>query len=93
MFEIITQFIYLPEGAAALALFKMDRQAIARDIPSNRLITDYVGRLCYNENPLGPSRLAITAIIDEARMAHRYPDWFADSLVSRLADHYWRRRN
>jgi len=75
-------------GAAALALIDRDRQALAGINPSNELITDYVGRLCYNENPLGPAPSAITAIRNEAEMAHRYPDWYAESLVSRIADLY-----
>ena len=52
------------------------------------MITDYVGRLCYNENPLGPPAAAITAIEDEAEMAHRYPDWYAESLINALSSKY-----
>ena len=82
------KFIGTITGAAALVLFKMDRRAIAEAAPLNGLVTDYVGRLCYNENPLGPSPLAITAMEVEIPMVHRYPDWYADSLVSKLADHF-----
>ena len=49
------------------------------------LLRDYVGRLCYNENPLGPSPLAMAAISAAIPMGHRYPDWYADSLRSDLA--------
>jgi len=49
---------------------------------------DYQGRLCYNENPLGPSPNALTALQEAAAMAHRYPDWYNNSLESRLADYH-----
>ena len=49
---------------------------------------DYYGRLCYNENPLGPSPMALAAMQDADTMAHRYPDWFSSSLESRIADHH-----
>jgi histidinol-phosphate aminotransferase len=75
-------------GATALALLGLDRKAVADRIPDRGLITDYVGRLCYNENPLGPSQAAIEAIQNEAGMAHRYPDWFAESLATRLSSHF-----
>lgn len=75
-------------GAAAIALINLDRRAIAGDSPRNELITDYVGRLCYNENPLGPSRRAIEAIWRNADMAHRYPEWYAESLTAELASRF-----
>ena len=81
-------FIGTISGAAALTLLQLDRKAIAGRSPGGRMITDYVGRLCYNENPLGPSPAALEAIQNEAEMAHRYPDWYAESLVSMLATHY-----
>jgi len=43
------------------------------------------GRLCYNENPLGPSPDAIIAMQDASNMAHRYPDWFNSGLESQIA--------
>ncbi len=46
---------------------------------------DYTGRLCYNENPLGPSSDAIIAMQDAADMAHRYPDWRSSNLESQIA--------
>jgi len=82
------KFIGTITGAAALSLLKLDRQAFAGSAPSDGLITDYTGRLCYNENPLGPSSAAISAIENEAARSHRYPDWFADSLVSDLASFF-----
>jgi histidinol-phosphate aminotransferase len=75
-------------GAAAIALIGLDRRAVAGRSPHDELITDYVGRLCYNENPLGPSPLAAEAIKNNAGMAHRYPDWYADSLKAELASRY-----
>lgn len=75
-------------GAAAIALINLDRRAIAGSSPQNELITDYVGRLCYNENPLGPSRRAVKAIRRNASKAHRYPEWYAESLRAELASRY-----
>lgn len=43
------------------------------------------GRLCYNENPLGPSTLALDAMQQAANVAHRYPDWFSSTLESNIA--------
>jgi len=43
------------------------------------------GRLCYNENPLGPSPFAIEAMQEATQRAHRYPDWFNGSLENRIA--------
>lgn len=46
---------------------------------------DYNGRFCYNENPLGPSPLALAAIQNASSMSHRYPDWYSSNLESRIA--------
>jgi len=81
-------FIGTITGGAALTVIGLDRRALADRLPGDRMITDYVGRLCFNENPLGPSPAARQAIQDEAIMAHRYPDWFAESLAERLYDRY-----
>jgi len=81
-------FIGTITGAAALSLIGMERRALADVYPGGGMITDYVGRLCFNENPLGPPAAAITAIEDEAEMAHRYPDWYAESLISALSNKY-----
>jgi len=57
--------------------------------PTSHLKTDdYVGRLCYNENPLGPSPAALAALQESAALAHRYPDWFNSSLESQIAAHH-----
>jgi histidinol-phosphate aminotransferase len=44
------------------------------------------GRLCYNENPLGPSPLALEALRQTADQAHRYPEWFSSALEGNIAD-------
>lgn len=75
-------------GATAVALLGFDRKAIADRTPDHGMIADYVGRLCFNENPLGPSPEAIEAIQNQAEMAHRYTDWFAESLVTRLSSRF-----
>jgi histidinol-phosphate aminotransferase len=54
--------------------------------PYPRAVTnDYVGRLCYNENPLGPAPAALTAMQEACPLAHRYPDWYSSSLESQIA--------
>ncbi len=81
-------FIGTITGAAALSVLGLERRALADHGHGGEMVTDYVGRLCYNENPLGPSPAGLEAMIAEAQLAHRYPDWFAESLVSQIADHY-----
>jgi len=49
---------------------------------------DYFGRLCYNENPLGPSPLALDAMQKAASDANRYPDWYSSILESDIARHH-----
>ncbi|MCP4582413.1 MAG: aminotransferase class I/II-fold pyridoxal phosphate-dependent enzyme [candidate division Zixibacteria bacterium] len=80
---------FLGLAAAGSALSMANPSALlARSAPApiNPVLTDYVGRLCYNENPLGPSPMAIQAMSDDLDMSHRYPDWFAESLKGDLAD-------
>jgi histidinol-phosphate aminotransferase len=45
-------------------------------------------KIASNENPLGPSPLAVRAIIDNAGKINRYPDGSAYYLKSKLADIY-----
>lgn len=47
----------------------------------------HVVKLASNENPLGPSPLAIEAIVESARNAALYPDASASTLRSALAGH------
>jgi histidinol-phosphate aminotransferase len=84
------RFIGLAAGGAALSLFNVPPVLANHGNGHSQypVLTDYVGRLCYNENPLGPSPLAIEAINANADMAHRYPDWYAESLRNDLADHH-----
>jgi histidinol-phosphate aminotransferase len=56
-------------------------------------LDDFTGRLCYNENPLGPSPDAIIAMQDASSMAHRYPDWFSSNLENQIAAHHGLQQN
>ncbi len=49
---------------------------------------DYSGRICYNENPLGPSPLALNALRDEAGLTHRYPDWSNTNVEEAIANYF-----
>ncbi len=49
---------------------------------------NYYGRLCYNENPLGPSPFALDAMQHAASDANRYPDWYSSTLESDIATHH-----
>jgi histidinol-phosphate aminotransferase len=70
-------FVYLP----GIGRVKAQPYAVTR-------AEDYTGRLCYNENPLGPSPLAISAMNDQVNLAHRYPDWYNSDLEEVLATHH-----
>lgn len=88
-------FIGLAAGSAALALREFAVPPAARATeeflrpPASPLAADlwrdYTGRLCYNENPLGPSPLARAAVSGGLDLAHRYTDWYAESLRQDLA--------
>ncbi|MCP4545571.1 MAG: aminotransferase class I/II-fold pyridoxal phosphate-dependent enzyme [bacterium] len=70
-------FVYLPgKGRVQAEPFARNRAE------------DYDGRLCYNENPLGPSPAALLAMQDACTLGHRYPDWFSSGLESRIAAHH-----
>jgi histidinol-phosphate aminotransferase len=71
--------------ASALSVVFLPGVGRVKASPYPREIQDYEGRLCYNENPLGPSPLALTALQEAATLAHRYPDWFSSSLEARIA--------
>ena len=45
-------------------------------------------RICYNENPLGPSPLAITAMQNQVPASNLYPSWSNSSIRSALATQY-----
>ncbi len=80
-------FLGTAAGSAALALLRPDL-AVADGRIRSSILNDYIGRLCYNENPLGPSPAAKTAMTESVDLAHRYPDWYADILASDLASHH-----
>jgi len=45
-------------------------------------------KLASNENPLGPSPLAVRAIMDKVQSVHRYPDGSGYYLKSKLSEKY-----
>jgi histidinol-phosphate aminotransferase len=45
-------------------------------------------KLASNENPLGPSPMALTVLAETAAILHRYPDGGANRLRAALADRY-----
>jgi histidinol-phosphate aminotransferase len=80
------EFIGTFTGAAAVALIGLDRTAMASVLDEGDSIAHgYIGRICYNENPIGPSAAAARAIANFAYDANRYPDWFGESLINDLA--------
>jgi histidinol-phosphate aminotransferase len=87
-------FIGTITGAAAIALIGLDRKALAGfdGFPAGEvgpdIARDFTARICYNENPLGPSPAAAEALINVAYLAHRYPDWYGESLIANLAAHH-----
>ncbi len=73
-------------GAGALSFVQlpgMGRVQARPFIPMSRA-EDYEGRLCYNENPLGPSPAALAAMQDACTLGHRYPDWYSSSLENQI---------
>ncbi len=78
-------FLGTAAGSAALGLLR-PAASFARPAPESEILRDYVGRICYNENPLGPSPLAMAAMTDELAMGHRYSDWYAESLRNDLSE-------
>jgi histidinol-phosphate aminotransferase len=78
------EFLGATAAGAALALLNPSA-AVARRGKGLSLLADYVGRLCYNENPLGPSPLGLAALTDSINLAHRYPEWTAETLKNDLA--------
>lgn len=78
-------FLSLAAAGAASTLLE-SAPAVAGSQPAAAAIRDdYIGRLCFNENPLGPSPAAQTAMSEQLALCHRYTDWFADSLRAELA--------
>ncbi len=82
---------FLGSSAAAAALSFVHLTGVGRVYaqPFPQAVTnDFVGRLCYNENPLGPSPAALTAMQEACPLAHRYPDWYSSSLESQIAAYH-----
>lgn len=78
-------------SSAAASLSFVFIPGIGRVVAGERnllLAGDYTGRLCFNENPLGPSPAAITAIKDAAALSHRYPDWYNTNLEQNIANYH-----
>ncbi len=85
----ITRRQFLQASAAGLSLMYLPGvgRVKARPFALMNFGDDY-GRLCYNENPLGPSPLALDAMKQAAPRAHRYPDWYSSDLESQIATHH-----
>ena len=49
--------------------------------------SDKLARLCYNENPYGPSKLVRQGIIDSFDVSHMYPFQFIEDFAHKLAKH------
>jgi histidinol-phosphate aminotransferase len=59
---------------------------IKADPLENQNPSDYLGRLCYNENPLGLSTKVQAAMTETIALSHRYPDWYSSNLEGVIAD-------
>lgn len=85
----LTRRQFLQASAAGLSFMYLPGigRVKARPFALVNFADDY-GRLCYNENPLGPSPLALDALKQAAHQANRYPDWYNASLESTIAAHH-----
>lgn len=80
---------FLQASVAGLSFVYLPGVGRVKASPFEPLDTqDTFGRLCYNENPLGPSSLALEAMRAAAYEGHRYPDWFSSTLEARIAEHH-----
>ena len=83
------RFLGTTAAAAALSFVHLPGQGRVRAQPHRETAADdYTGRLCYNENPLGPSPEALAAMEEACALAHRYPDWYSSGLENRIAQHH-----
>src|SRR5882762_11776133 len=60
-------------------------EVIARSKVAARAAASAIVRLNSNENPYGPSPLALKAMTDAFSLAWRYPDEHADTLIDKIA--------
>jgi len=80
---------FLSTNAAALSyLFITGTGRIKANPLDFTMPDDYMGRLCYNENPLGASPEALIAMQDALTLSHRYPDWFNTNLEETIAAYH-----
>ena len=77
---------FLKASAAGLSFMYLPGMGRVKAAPFALLNPgDHYGRLCYNENPLGPSPMALTAMQQAAPEANWYPDWFSSTLEAQIA--------
>ena len=82
------RFAQLIGAGAAYALAKPGisfSQPMLRGIAPATLAADTVVRLSSNENPYGPSPMALKAMTEAFNLAWRYPDEHTNMLVEMLA--------
>src|SRR5947207_351106 len=82
------RFAQLIGAGAAYALAKPGisfSQPMLRGIATATLTADTVVRLSSNENPYGPSPMALKAMTEAFNLAWRYPDEHTNTLVEMLA--------
>jgi histidinol-phosphate aminotransferase len=72
-------------GAVYAALNALPIKADAEANASHLSLENSVVRLSSNENPYGPSAVALKAMTDGFSLAWRYPDEYADMLADELA--------
>src|SRR6266404_6537875 len=72
-------------SAVARTSIAWPSEVIARSTVASRAAASAIVRLNSNENPYGPSPLALKAMTDAFSLAWRYPDEHADALVEQLA--------
>ena len=85
----LTRREFLQVSAAGLSFMYLPGIGRVRARPFGLVnFGDYFGRLCYNENPLGPSSFALDAMQQAASEANRYPDWYSSALESQIARHH-----
>jgi len=80
---------FLGSAAAALSFVYLPGVGRVKAQPYTlETAADFQGRLCYNENPLGPSPHSLDAMREASALTHRYPDWYNGHLESRIASHH-----